>query len=97
MVATYGLQQSDKMQSVDPSKNKLFMSRYFWYITCTIATSMFIILAYDLLASKGDFSEYCDLNDPIYRNMVSVMYTISFINKVAQIVLFIMYLYYWQN
>ena len=97
MHAAYSLHQSHKMLPVDPSKYKVFTRRYFWYVTCMVAISMFIIFTYDMAARKGDFSGYCDRNDPIYRNMVTVMQTVVLINKVAQIVLFIIYLHYWRK
>ena len=97
MHTAYSLQQSDKMQPVDPSKYKIFIRRYFWYVICTVTISMFIILAYDLGAATRGYSRYCDRDDPIYQNMIIVMQTIFLINKVAQIALFIVYLYYWRK
>ena len=92
----YNLWQSYKMRPVDSSEYKVLSRRYFGYIICTVVISMFIILTYDLGASKGNFNnEYCNQNDPIYLNMIILMHTISFINKVIQVALFIIYLYYY--
>ena len=97
MHAAYSLHQSHKMQPVDPSKHKIFSRRHFWYVTCTVAISMLVIFTYDVGARKGDYSGYCDRNDPIYHNMVTVMQTVVVTNKVAQIALFIIYLHYWRK
>ena len=65
----YNLWQSYKLRPVDPSEYRVITRRYFGYIICTLAISMFIILTYDLAASKGNFNGYCNQDDPIYRNM----------------------------
>ena len=97
MHTAHSLRQTDKMQPVDPSKYKIFIRCYFWYVTCTVVISMFIILTYDLGMTKRGYSRYCDRDDPIYQNMIIVKQTIFLINKVAQIALFIIYLYYWRK
>ena len=91
----YNLWQSYKMRPVDSSEDKVLSRRYFGYIICTIVISMFIILTYDLAASNGNFNGYCNQNDPIYANMINLMYTVSYINKMIQVALFIIFLYYW--
>ena len=95
MHCAHNLRQSYKMRPVDPSEYRVLSRRYFGYIICTVTISMFAILTYDLAASKGNFNGYCNQNDPIYRNMITFMHSNSFINKVIQVVLFIVYLYYW--
>ena len=97
MHVAYSLQQSNKMRPVDPNKYKIFIRRYFWYVICTVTISIFVILAYDLGAVTRGYSRYCDRDDPVYQNMIIVMLTIFLINKVAQIALFIVYLYYWRK
>ena len=45
---TYHLQQSYKIQPVNPKEGKILLSDYFGYIIDRIIISMFIILTYDL-------------------------------------------------
>ena len=97
MHTAHNLWQSDKMRPVDPSKYKVFTRRYFWYVTCTVAISMFIVLTYDVGASKGDLSGYCERYDPIYRTMLAIMQAVVLFNKVVQMALFVIYLHYWRK
>ena len=95
MHTAHSLRQSDKMRPVNPSKYKVLTRCYFCYFACTVAISMFIIVTYNVAASKGDFSGYCEHNNPIYLTMLALMQTVVLFNKVAQIALFIVYLHYW--
>ena len=95
MHTVYHLWQSYKMLPVNPSKEKVLLRRYFGYVTGIVIASMFIILAYDLGVNKQKFDASCDQHDPTFDALVTIMFTISSINRLTQIVLFITYLYYW--
>lgn len=93
--SAYLLWQCHRMRPAAHNEDKILSRYYFGYIIGTMAISMFIILTYDLGTSRGRFTGYCDQHDPIFPTMVTIMHTVSSINSLLQISLFIGYLYYW--
>ena len=73
----------------------MLLRRYFYYIIGTVAISLLAIVTYDVGTVEGRHYGYCSKHDPLYHNMLTLMYTISSVNSLIQIALFIMFLYYW--
>ena len=95
MHSMYYLRRSYKMLQIDPKETKVLLRRYFCYIIGTVAISMLAMVTYVVGAAEGRHYRYCSKHDPLYYTMVTLMYTISSINSLIQIALFIMFLYYW--
>ena len=95
MHSVYYLQRSYKMLQIDPRETKVLLRRYFCYIIGTVAFSMLAIITYDVGTTEESNHGYCSKHDPIYYTMITLMYSISSINSLIQIALFIIYLYYW--
>ena len=93
--SVYLLQQSYKMIPISHREDKIVWRHYLYYIIGTIAIAMLMILTYDVGKTEGRYYGYCSKQDTIYFTMVTITYTISSINAPIQIVLFIIYLYYW--
>ena len=91
----YYLRRSYKMLQIDPEETKVLLRRYFCYIIGTVAISLLAIVTYDVGTAEGRHFGYCSKHDSLYHAMLTLMYTISTINSLIQIALFIVFLYYW--
>ena len=101
----YSMRHTDRLQRIDKDTNKRLYKFYIAYIVGSILFSFHVILTYDLATGNWRDTMLANgrcihINQTTYGTM-PLMFAISTINKVVQIVMFITYLYYyykmWNN
>lgn len=94
---TYLMRLSYKSQQNHDGKNKLLLKRYVIYVLSIMIASLFLILTYDIVTGNWRDTiqangQCTHLNQPYYDT--SFMFAIITINKLIQIMMFVVYLFY---